>query len=147
MTTEADFTPQEWEQVLQAPPSAGLIVITAQRGGTFRETVSIAKAYVEARRSHGQSELLDEIVAAKPEMDHTRYSSLDELKQHSLANLRSAVALLSGKVSPQELDEYKRFIVGLSETVASAHREGGRGEQPTSDTERTAIAAIVEAIQ
>jgi len=147
MTTKADFTPEEWQQVLEAPPSAGLIVITAQRGGTFRETISIAKAYVEARQNHGQSELLDELVAAKPEIDHTRYGSLAELKEHCLANLRRAVVLLNGKVSPEELDEYKRFIVGLSEKVASAHREGARDEQPISESERTAIAAIVQALE
>jgi hypothetical protein len=28
---------------------------------------------VEARQQHGASELLDEIVAAKPAIDHTRY--------------------------------------------------------------------------
>jgi hypothetical protein len=46
-----------------------LIVVTAQRGGTFRETIAIAKAYAEARQEHGESELLDEITAAKPERD------------------------------------------------------------------------------
>jgi hypothetical protein len=44
-----------------------LVVIMAQRGGTFRETISIGKADAEARERHGESELLDEIVAAKPE--------------------------------------------------------------------------------
>ena len=29
MTTSSDFTEQEWEQVLEGPPSAGMIVITA----------------------------------------------------------------------------------------------------------------------
>ena len=72
MTTKADFTPQEWELVLEGPPSAGMIVITAQRGGMLRETVSMAKAYAQARQHHGQSELLDEIVAVKPKLDHTR---------------------------------------------------------------------------
>src|SRR5205807_9931179 len=43
------------------PPSAGLIVITAQRGGSFRESIAMAKSYVEARQDHGASELLDEI--------------------------------------------------------------------------------------
>ena len=80
MTTKADFTPEEWDLVLEGPPSAGMIVITAQRGGTIRETFSMAKAYAEARQHHGQSELLDEIVAAKPEIDHTRYGSPEELK-------------------------------------------------------------------
>jgi hypothetical protein len=146
MTTKAGFTPQEWEQVLEGPPSAGMIVITAQRGGTLRETVSMAKAYVEARQHHGQSELLDEIVAAKPEIDHTRYGSLEELKEHCLAHLRDAVALLEGKATPQELDEYKRFIVNLADRVARSHRESGRGEEPVSDTERAATAAIEEAL-
>jgi hypothetical protein len=146
MTTKADFTEQEWKLVLEGPTSAGMIVITAQRGGALRETVSMAKAYAEARQQHGQSELLDGIVAAKPEIDHTRSHSPDELKERSLANLRDAVALLDGKATPQELDEYKRFIVNLADKVARAHREGGRGEDPVSDTEKTAIATIVEAL-
>ena len=146
MTTKADFTPQEWDLVLEGPTSAGMIVITAQRGGVLRETVSMAKAYAEARQQHGQSELLDGIVAAKPEIDHTRYGSPEELKEHCLAHLRDAVALLDGKATPQELDEYKRFIVNLADKVAAAHREGGRDEDPVSDTEKAAIASIVEAL-
>jgi head-tail adaptor len=147
MTTKADFTPQEWELVLEGPPSAGMIVITAQRGGSIRETVSMAKTYAEARREHGQSELLDEIVAAKPEIDHTRYRSLDELKEHCLGHLRDAVSLLSAKATAQELDEYKRFIVNLSDKVAHAHREHGQGQEAVGDAERAAIAAIAQALE
>ena len=80
MTGKADFTPEEWKTVLEGPPSAGLIVITAQRGGTFRETISMAKAYTEARQEHGSSELLDEIVSTKPQVDHTRYHSPEDSK-------------------------------------------------------------------
>ncbi len=146
MTTQADFTEQEWKLVLEGPTSAGMIVITAQRGGSFRETVSMAKAYAEARQQHGQSELLDGIVAAKPEVDRTHAHSPEELKEHYLANLRDAVALLDGKATPQELDEYKRFVVHLAERVAGAHRESGRDEDPVSDTEKAAIATIEEAL-
>ena len=146
MTTKADFTEQEWELVLEGPTSAGMLVITSQRGGTLRETVSMAKAYAEARQQHGQSELLDAIVAAKPEVDHSRYGSRDELKERCLAHLCDAVALLDGKATAQELDEYKRFIVNLAEEVARAHREGARDEDPVGDAERAAIAAIVSAI-
>jgi hypothetical protein len=146
MTTRADFTEQEWEQVLEGPTSAGVIIIAAQRGGTLRETISIAKAYAEARQQHGQSELLDEIVAAKPEIDHTRYGSLEELKEHSFAHLRDALALLDRKATPQELDEYKRFIVTLAEKVARAHRESGRDQDPISDAEHAAIDQIKEAL-
>jgi hypothetical protein len=146
MTAKADFTPQEWDQVLEGPTSAGMIVITAQRGGTIRETVSMAKAYAEARRQHGQSELLDAIVADKPEVDRTHTGSLEELKARNLGHISDAVALLQGKASSPELDEYKRFVLGLAQTVAAAHRESGRDGDPVSDAERTAIAAITEAL-
>jgi len=145
MTTKQDFTQTEWEQVLEGPPSAGMLVITAQRGGMWRETVSMAKAYAQARAQHGQSELLDEIVAAKPKVDHTRYHSPEELNEHSLAHLRDAVALLKDKATPQELEDYKRFIVNLAEKVAGAHEEKGV-DQPVSDAERTAIDSIVQAL-
>lgn len=146
MTTKADFTEQEWEQVLEGPPAAGMIVITAQRGGMLRETVSMAKAYVEARQHHGQSELLDELVAVKPKLDHTRYHSLDELKEHSLGQIRDAVALLGSKATAAELDEYKQFVVNLADRVAHAHRERGDEEDGVSDAERAATAAIVQAL-
>jgi hypothetical protein len=146
MTSQADLTPDEWKLVLEGPPSAGMIVITAQRGGTLRETVSMAKAYAEARQHHGQSELLDEIVAARPEIDHTRYHSVDELKDHGLAHLRDAVALLEDKATQQELDDYKHFILNLADKVASAHHEHGHREESVSDAERAAIAEIGEAL-
>ena len=140
MTAKADFTPEEWTVVLEGPPSAGLIVITAQRGGTFRETYSMAKAYTEARQDHGASELLDEIVSAKPHVDHTRYSSPDELKQAGLQRVRDAVALLEAKATPEEVEDYRRFAVTLAEKVANAHREGG--DSAMSDAERAAIEEI-----
>jgi hypothetical protein len=146
MTAKADFTEQEWELVLEGPTSAGMLVITAQRGGTIRETVSMAKAYAEARQAHGNSELLDAIVSAKPEIDHTRYHSPQELKEHATAHLRDAVALLAGKATAEELDEYKRFTVTLAERVAAAHRENGRDNDPVSDAEKAAIVEIVEAL-
>jgi hypothetical protein len=146
VTGKADFTEDEWKLVLEGPPTAGMIVATAQRGGTFREALAIGKTYGEARKEHGESELLDEIVAAKPEIDHTRYGSLERLKEHCMGHLREAVALLEGKATLQELDEYKRFIVNLADRVARAHRESGRGEESVGYAERAAIAAIAESL-
>jgi hypothetical protein len=146
MTAKADFNAQEWDQILEGPTSAGMIVITAQRGGTVRETFSMAKAYGEARQRHGQSELLDAIVAAKPELGRTRSGSLEELKARNLGHIRDAVALLQSKASGEELDEYKRFVLGLAQTVAAAHRESGRDGDPVSDAERAAIEEIAGAL-
>jgi hypothetical protein len=143
MTSKSDFTAEEWKLVLEGPPSAGMIVVTAQRVGSWRETIAMAKSYVEARQKHGKSELLDDIVAAKPERDHTHYHSLEELKTHGLQLLRDAVALLATKASMEEVGEYRQFILTLSEHVAAAHREHG---VEVSEAEQAAINDITEAL-
>jgi len=143
MTTKADFSPEEWTAVLEGPPTAGMIVVTAARGGMFRETVAMSKAYVEARQLHGQSELLDEIVAANPKADHTRYRSFDELRNNGLQHLREAVALLESKATAEEVDGYRRFVLAVANKVAAAHREDG---QSVSPPEADAIEQITTAL-
>jgi hypothetical protein len=49
----------------------------------FRESIAMSKAYVEARPAR-RERLLDEIVAAKPETDHTKYRSAEELRDNGL---------------------------------------------------------------
>jgi hypothetical protein len=130
MTTKAAFSPEEWKVVLEGPPTAGMMVVTAVRGGTFRETIAIAKAYAEARAEHGESELLDEIVATKPEVDHTRYHSAEQLRENGLGHLRTAAAVLKSKATAEELDDYRHFVLTLAGKVAAAHREHGQAVSP-----------------
>jgi hypothetical protein len=120
-----------------------MIVSTAQRGGTFRELFAMAKVYAEARAEHGDSELLDELVGAKPDVDRTKAHSPEELKEHGLQRIREAVALVEAKGSAEELGEYRHFVVSLCERVAGAKSEGG---QDVSDAESAAIAEIKQAL-
>lgn len=90
MTGKTDFSEQEWETVLEGPTSAGLIVSTAQRGGSFRESFSLAKAYAEARTAAGASDLMDEIAQSKPKVDRARHFTL------SLAAISAALGEDSG---------------------------------------------------
>jgi hypothetical protein len=144
MTGSADFTAEEWDVVLEGPTSAGMIVSTAERGGSFREAFAMAKAFTEARKEHGDSALLDEIVSHKPEMDHTRSHSAEELKEHGLQRIRDAIALLEQKATPEEVDDYRRFVTSLAERVAGA--KGEKGDKPVSDAESAAIAEIAQAL-
>lgn len=143
MTGKADFTTEEWETVLHGPPTAGLIVITAQRGGVLREALALTQSYVEARKHHGQSELLDEIVSARPALDNTRYGSAEELKHAGLQHLRDAVELLGQKATAEETAAYKAFVVSLADKVANAHREDG---QSVSAAEQAALDEIAAAV-
>jgi hypothetical protein len=127
VTTRAAFSPSEWHQVLEGPPAAGLLVITASHGGTLRETIAMSKAYTEARAEHGDSELLDEIVAEKPRIERGgSVHNPEELRDQALACLTDATALLQDKATVEERDEYRRFVVTVASKVAAAHRESGK---------------------
>ena len=143
MTGSADFTTEEWDVVREGPTSAGMIVSTAQRGGTFREVMAMAKAYAEARKEHGDSALLDELVSSKPEMDHTRSHSPEELKEHGLQRIREAIALLEQKASVEETGDYRLFVISLANRVAGAKKEG---DEAVSEAESAAIAEITQAL-
>ena len=143
MTGKADFSADEWELLLEGPPTAGSLVVLADRGGTFRETFSMAKAYTEARKQHGESELLDEIVSTKPKADRPKVGSFEELKELSLQKLRDVAGLLERKADPREVDEYRNFVLGLTERVAEAHAEGG---ERVSGPERAVISEIRDAL-
>jgi hypothetical protein len=143
MTGKAEFSEDEWQLVLSAPPLAGLMVVTAARGGAFRETLALGKAYGEALQQHGASQLLDEITGAKPKLDHTRFGSPDELNQHALSKLADAVQLLERKAAPDEVEDYRRFVLALADKVANAHREDDVAVNPD---EQAAIGQVRSAL-
>jgi hypothetical protein len=144
MTDSAAFSEQEWDTVQQGPTSAGVVVMTAERGGTFRESFAMARAYADARQEHGESELLDALVSSRPEMDRTRAGSPEELRERALRNVRDAVALVERKATPEELTDYREFVLTLSRRVAEAKKE--RGGSGVSESERAAIEEIRSAL-
>lgn len=145
MTTQAAFTEDEWTLILEGPSGAGFTVILAQRGGTIRETMSMAKAYVEAQKQHGGSELIDEIVSKKPKADREHSHSYEEMRDHTLGQLRAAVSLLEAKATPEEVADYKKFVVAVATRAAQAHEEKG-SDDPVSEAEQAALTAISDAL-
>jgi hypothetical protein len=141
MTAKADFTEEEWNAVREGPPAAGMMVLMAQGGGSFRESWALAKSYAEARKQHGESQLLDELVSEKP--DVTRYHSAEELEQQGLGGIRRAVEVLGRKATPEEVDGYRRFVLDVAQRVAKAHEEEG---EPVSAAEQAAIEKVASSV-
>ena len=140
MTGKADFTDEEWNTLREAPTSAGMIVLVSSKGGSFRETWAIAKTFAEARKQHGESELLDALVSDKP--DTPRFHSPEEAEQQGLERVSQAVALLREK-APDDVDGYKQFVLEVAGRVAEAHTEG---DQAVSPEEQAAIGKIESAL-
>jgi hypothetical protein len=122
-----------------------MILITAESGGTFRETFALARAYADARKQHGESQLLDEIVSERPEFDRHRYGSDEELRSEGLQRLGEAVALLRAKATPEELEDYREFVIAVATKVASAHKEDGQEMSPSEQAALNEIRVRLEA--
>ena len=141
MTAKADFTEEEWNVVREGPAAAGVLVLMAQGGGSFRETWALAKTYAEARKQPGQSQLLDELASEKPVVE--RHSTREEQEREGLKNLSEAIALLEQKATPEDVEAYKTFVFAVARRVAEAHEEEG---QPISAAEQEAIDKVASTI-
>lgn len=149
MTTKAEFNAEEWETIVNGPPIAGMIVVIAEHGGSLRESLRIGKVYDEARKAHMGPELIDELLASTPAANPSHYADTTELHEKGLQQLRDAMALLDGRVTEDELDSYRGFVMGIAERVAHAHKSGGFlgiGGQEVSANEQLALDEVREAI-
>jgi hypothetical protein len=149
MTKKADFNAEEWSVVVKGPPIAGMIVVTAEHGGTIRETLEVGKAYQEARQGHMGPELIEELLDSPPEIDPKGYSDPADLRSRGLQQLRDAVATLEGKADADEIDAYRGFVLGVAERVAHRHKTGGFlgfGGHEVSENERVALEDVREAL-
>jgi hypothetical protein len=150
MTRKAEFNAEEWSTVVDGPLYAGMRVISAERGGTLRETVAMGRVYQDAREHHGDSELLDELVKSPPSIDPERvHEAGGNVGAVTTQELRAAIAILEAKASSAEVDAYKRFVMTVAQAVASAHKEGGVlgiGGKQISDAENQALDEISTAL-
>lgn len=145
MTAKADFNADEWSTVVEAPVLAGMRVVSAGRGGTIRESLAIGKVYAAARQAQGHSELLDSIVSSPPAVDRQGLQGAGNIAGASSDRLREALRLLNEKGTVDEASAYKRFVLGVAQAAAEAHKEGGFigiGGKRISDEERAALDEI-----
>ncbi len=143
MTSKSDFNADEWATIAEGPLLAGMRIVTAERGGTLRESLAVGRVYAEARKRHGQSQLLDELVASPPSLDLNRLrEGGGDIASLASTRLREAASVLDAKTSPDEARAYREFVLTVAEAVANANREGGFvgiGGKAVSDREEAAL--------
>jgi hypothetical protein len=141
MTAKADFSDEEWELLCEGPATAGVVALTACAGGSLGESWPLERPYAEARKEHGESELLDALVAEPPAVRPSE--SPEEVERRALGRLSEAVRLLEQKATRGEVHGYKRFTLDVAANVAEAHREEIASVTPA---ERAAIEKIAASL-
>src|SRR4051812_30584689 len=99
MTKKADFNAEEWDKVVEGPLLAGLRVVTADKGGRIRESLAMGKVYAEARRTGGESELLEALVTSQPALDQERARAAGDVGTAMREGLGEALTILAQKAT------------------------------------------------
>jgi hypothetical protein len=149
MTEKADFDAASWEKISGAPAIAAMYVITAEKGGTIRESMAVGKVYAEAREKSTGSPLVDEIVASLSSVTPNQFENKEQFRAQAIPQIEEAVGLLAGKAAEADVAAYRDFILELARRVADADKSGGflgiGGERETS-SETAAIEELRSAL-
>jgi hypothetical protein len=158
MTAKADFTPEEWKQLLGSVMMAGMAVTLADPSGLIgltKEGIASGSALVAAK-SDPNSNALIKAVVADFETSEGRSAARDfikstvggkpaaDMKAAVLAALGRAGSILDTKASA-EAPAFKAWLAQISQRVAEAAGEGaflGFGGVRVSDAEKATLEEI-----
>jgi hypothetical protein len=124
VTEKAEFNAEEWDQVRRGPAAAAVMVIAADRGGTIRESIGVAKSDTQAVQANPGS-LLAEIASDTPKIDREELGTREELPVRGPQAISEGVSLLEAKATPEEVDAFKAFCLEVAEHAAEATKSGG----------------------
>ena len=154
MTTKEDYTSEEWNILLQAPPNAATYVITADMSvmGALKEMKALGIALKKPTAPAAAQELVDALVADiqeksknKESIDGPEIEDNQQARQIVLEGLGQAATLVDVNCAPDEAAAFKQWLRDVAQTVAEADKEGshfGIGGVRVTDKEKTALAEL-----
>ncbi len=158
MAAKSDFTPEEWQTILESTMMAGIAVTAADPSGlwgTLQEGMASAKAVLGAGRDDGASDLV-KAVSADFETSEGRSTAREGLREKlrgkkpseivaaALDVLREAARIVEAK-APNDAPGFKAWLQRISRQVAEASTEGGFlgfGGERVSEEEKASLAQI-----
>ena len=160
MAKKADFTLEEWQQLLSLPQVASLYLALASPSGPLglaQEMIASTKGIMEALKSSSGNELIDAVAADIREKAEKREklepplqtsNDLNKMKAQCLQACRDVAALLSLK-APTDAQVYKQWVYQAAQNSANAANEGGVfgiGGERVSEAETAALKEIAMAL-
>ena len=160
MAKKADFTSEEWQQILGLPQVASLYLALASPSnpvGLAQEMIASTKGVVETLKASSGNELIDAVAADIREKAEKRErmepplkpgNDLNEMKAQCLRACRDVAALLTQK-APADAQAYKQWVYQAAQNSANAAKEGGVfgiGGERVSEAETAALKEVAAAL-
>jgi hypothetical protein len=158
MTKKSDFTPEEWQQLMQAPMTVSALITLSSPalGDAVKESMAAAKMITKTAQSGDNSELLAALVgqfqdkkAAKAAQPKIESKDPQEIIAQLLDNVTATTALLDAKATPEEAAEIKQWLYDMAVVVAEAAKEGdfmGIGGERVNAAEKAMLQQISDTL-
>jgi hypothetical protein len=153
MATKADFTPEEWKAIANAPLSATLAISIADPSnpvGLIQESFAAGQSVLEAAKGADALGVIKSIAedlqarSVKPELPH--FENAEAAKSYVFGQLRQATAAVDAK-APAEAAGYRQWLYDTAKRAAAAAKEGGFlgiGGVAVSEQEQAALSELAE---
>ena len=162
MTTQADFTDEEWARLKRAPFVAGMGVSLADPGGPIeatKETAATLRTALPSVEAGSRGDLVDALSKSLEQDAHEHHNPLKGFKPTSggtagveiLDELKAVNQLVTEKASPEDAEAFRTWLLDTAQAAANAAKEGGffgfhavrvsEGEQKMLDSLRDALGA------
>jgi hypothetical protein len=133
VTNVYEFTNEEWEMLTVAPVIVGLAVARAENSGligSFRESRAAVAALTPDVDGNPAAHLIEAAAAVDSIESVERLTGGEAATPESLAELavgvcEAASAALRAKATPEEVDGFNSWLLGVADRVANAAKEGG----------------------
>ena len=162
MASKADFSAEEWKQLLESPMLASIAVTAAEPSGLWgmlKESFAAGGRLAKAKTDAGTNQLVKAVVtdfesgegrgAARDGLQaRLKGSKPGEAKDKAVEGLRQVAALVDAK-APNDAAAFKAWLQSISQHVAEAANEGGFlgfGGVQVSDAEKATLAEIAQAM-
>ena len=155
MSTQADYSAEEWNQIVAGPVIAGTTIIAADPAvfGAIKESAAMAKALVQYGET-SQVELISSISASvraghkyqQPEIPKDQGS--EGAMKALIGECQQAVEIVQNK-SPEEAESYAQFLLDVAKITAESSKEGGFlgiGAVRVSQQEEAALERLATAL-
>ncbi len=154
MTGKADFTAEEWHQLLEAPMVTGMVITLASpaMGDTIKESMAVAKTVSSASLNASGDGLYTELVTEYQDKETLKQSQpkfakgdIETVKTQAMDEVKAASALLDQRATPEEAAQVKQLYYDVAVATAQAAKEGdfmGIGGVRVNDAEKAALAEL-----
>jgi len=135
MTTQGDFTEEEWARLGRAPLVAGMAITLADPGGpieAIRESRAALRIVQEAAQDGTHGDFVRAVAADVAQRARQRQNPLAGFRpkgpqagEEILEELRAVNALLVEKATPEEVAAFRWWLREAAQSTAKAAKEGG----------------------